>query len=274
MSEVIERLQEDLTRLTNEVSDVIHENANKDPKRFTTMRDLTAGTVARHIGLSMLPKHVKDAHVKGEIHFHDLDYHPYQPMTNCCLIDVGHMLQNGFIMGNAHVNPPQSIQTAAAQISQIIANVSSSQYGGCSIDRIDEVLSKFAHLNALKHRRNAEQFVTAAFGDDYVKRMTEKDIYDAMQSLEYEINTLYTSNGQTPFVTFGFGLGTDVYARMIQRAILSNRLVGLGKEKVTAIFPKLVFSIKDGINFKAEIQITILNSLHYNVLLRECIQTY
>lgn len=69
MSKIIERLQEDLSRLTDEESDVIHENANKDPKRFTTMRDLTAGTVARHIGLSMLPKHVKEAHVKGEIHF-------------------------------------------------------------------------------------------------------------------------------------------------------------------------------------------------------------
>ncbi|QNR08805.1 anaerobic ribonucleoside-triphosphate reductase [Macrococcoides canis] len=251
MSEVIERLQEDLTRLTNEVSDVIHENANKDPKRFTTMRDLTAGTVARHIGLSMLPKHVKDAHVKGEIHFHDLDYHPYQPMTNCCLIDVGHMLQNGFIIGNAHVNTPQSIQTAAAQISQIIANVSSSQYGGCSIDRIDEVLSRYAHLNALKHTRDAEQFVLPQLQEDYVMRMTEKDIYDAMQSLEYEINTLYTSNGQTPFVTFGFGLGTDIYAKMIQRAILNIRIEGLGKEKVTAIFPKLVFSIKDGVNLKS-----------------------
>ncbi len=251
MSKVIERLQEDLSRLTDEESDVIHENANKDPKRFTTMRDLTAGTVARHIGLSMLPEHVKEAHVKGEIHFHDLDYHPYQPMTNCCLIDIDHMLKNGFVIGNAHVNPPQSIQTAAAQISQIIANVSSSQYGGCSIDRIDEVLSKFAQINALNHKRNAEQFVTLHLQDDYVKRMTEKDIYDAMQSLEYEINTLYTSNGQTPFVTFGFGLGTDVYARMIQHAILSNRLAGLGKEKVTAIFPKLVFSIKDGVNFKA-----------------------
>ena len=87
------------------------------------------------------------AHQKGEIHYHDLDYHPYAPMTNCCLIDFQSMLTEGFKMGNADVESPKSIQTATAQISQIIANVASSQYGGCSCDRIDELLAPFAKLN-------------------------------------------------------------------------------------------------------------------------------
>ena len=78
----------------------------------------------------MLPKHVANAHQKGDIHYHDLDYSPYTPMTNCCLIDFEGMLRNGFKIGNAEVESPKSIQTATAQISQIIANVASSQYGG------------------------------------------------------------------------------------------------------------------------------------------------
>ncbi|MDG4813874.1 anaerobic ribonucleoside-triphosphate reductase, partial [Hydrogenovibrio sp. 3SP14C1] len=76
----------------------------------------------------------------------------------------------------------------------------------------------------------------------------EKECYDAFQSLEYEVNTLHTANGQTPFVTFGFGLGTSWEARLIQQSILKNRIAGLGKNRKTAVFPKLVFAIKQGLN--------------------------
>ena len=86
--------------------------------------------------------------------------------------------------------------------------------------------------------------------DAYAMARTEKECYDAFQSLEYEVNTLHTANGQTPFVTFGFGLGDSWQSRLIQRAILSNRIAGLGKNKKTAVFPKLVFAIKDGLNHK------------------------
>ncbi|WP_414045572.1 anaerobic ribonucleoside-triphosphate reductase [Macrococcus equi] len=244
-------LQESLNRLINKSPEIIHENANKDADVFNTLRDLTAGTVAKSIGLDMLPEHVRLAHENGDIHFHDLDYHPYMPMTNCCLIDIPGMLKSGFKIGNATVATPKSIQTAAAQIAQIIASVASSQYGGCSVDRIDEVLSPYAELNAMKHRKVAQQFIAETERDTYVHQMTAKDINDAIQSLEYEINTLYTSNGQTPFVTFGFGLGTDDFSVMIQRAILNTRIQGLGTQGATAIFPKLVFSLKDGINLKA-----------------------
>ena len=198
-----------ITNLLGKDSAVVNENANKDSDVFNTQRDLTAGAVGKAIGLKMLPPHVANAHQKGDIHFHDLDYSPYAPMTNCCLIDFTGMLSRGFRIGNADVEPPRSIQTATAQISQIIANVASSQYGGCSANRVDELLAPYAAENFAKHLADAERWI----GDEtqhrsFAEEKTRKDIYDAMQSLEYEINTLFTSNGQTPFVSLGFGLGT------------------------------------------------------------------
>ena len=220
-----------INKLMNKDQAVVNENANKDSNVFNTQRDLTAGIVGKSIGLKMLPPHVANAHQKGDIHYHDLDYHPYTPMTNCCLIDFKGMLNNGFKIGNAEVESPKSIQTATAQISQIIANVASSQYGGCSADRTDELLAPFAELNYQKHLQDAREWID---GEDrqeaYAKNKTKKDIYDAMQSLEYEINTLFTSNGQTPFTSLGFGLGTNWFEREIQRAILQIRINGLGSE--------------------------------------------
>ena len=237
-------------KLLNKDQAVVNENANKDSDVFNTQRDLTAGIVGKSIGLQMLPKHVANAHQKGDIHYHDLDYSPYTPMTNCCLIDFKGMLENGFKIGNAEVESPKSIQTATAQISQIIANVASSQYGGCSADRIDEVLAPYAEKNYQKHLKDAEEWVLPDKREDYAWKKTQKDIYDAMQSLEYEINTLFTSNGQTPFTSLGFGLGTNRFEREIQTAILNIRIKGLGSEHRTAIFPKLIFTLKRGLNLE------------------------
>ncbi|MDU5704655.1 MAG: anaerobic ribonucleoside-triphosphate reductase [Enterococcus faecalis] len=236
-------------KLINKDQTVVNENANKDSDVFNTQRDLTAGIVGKSIGLKMLPSHVANAHQKGDIHYHDLDYHPYTPMTNCCLIDFKGMLNNGFKIGNADVESPKSIQTATAQISQIIANVASSQYGGCSADRIDELLAPFAEPNYEKHLADAQEWIEGEERQKaFAQKKTKKDIFDAMQSLEYEINTLFTSNGQTPFTSLGFGLGTNWFEREIQRAILQIRINGLGIEKRTAIFPKLIFTIKRGVN--------------------------
>ncbi|KEQ43656.1 anaerobic ribonucleoside-triphosphate reductase [Streptococcus mitis] len=237
-------------KLLNKDQAVVNENANKDSDVFNTQRDLTAGIVGKSIGLQMLPKHVANAHQKGDIHYHDLDYSPYTPMTNCCLIDFKGMLENGFKIGNAEVESPKSIQTATAQISQIIANVASSQYGGCSADRIDEVLAPYAEKNYQKHLKDAEEWVLPDKREDYAWKKTQKDIYDAMQSLEYEINTLFTSNGQTPFTSLGFGLGTNRFEREIQKTILTIRIKGLGSEHRTAIFPKLIFTLKRGLNLE------------------------
>ncbi|MEW6875413.1 anaerobic ribonucleoside-triphosphate reductase [Trueperella pyogenes] len=246
-------IQHSVGKLLSRDKSVVNENANKDAAVFNTQRDLTAGSVAKAYALGhLLPRPVANAHIKGEIHFHDLDYNPFQPMTNCCLIDIPGMLTNGFQIGNARVESPKSINTATAQIAQIIANVASSQYGGTSVDRIDEVLAPYAQINFDKHMRDAEEWVAPERREEYALAKTKKDIYDAMQSLEYEINTLYTSNGQTPFVTLGFGLGEGLFEREIQKAILQVRIGGIGKDKHTAIFPKLVMGLRRGVNLDPE----------------------
>ncbi|MFZ8207770.1 anaerobic ribonucleoside-triphosphate reductase [Streptococcus pyogenes] len=241
-----------IDKLINKDQTVVNENANKDSDVFNTQRDLTAGIVGKSIGLKMLPSHVANAHQKGDIHYHDLDYSPYTPMTNCCLIDFKGMLANGFKIGNAEVESPKSIQTATAQISQIIANVASSQYGGCTADRIDEFLAPYAELNFKKHMADAKKWIVETKRESYAFEKTQKDIYDAMQSLEYEINTLFTSNGQTPFTSLGFGLGTSWFEHEIQKAILTIRINGLGSEHRTAIFPKLIFTVKRGLNLEPD----------------------
>ena len=240
-----------LIKLSQRDASIIHENANKDSEVFNTQRDLMAGTVGKTFGLKMLPPHVANAHLKGDIHYHDLDYHPYLPMTNCSLIDFKEMFEHGFKIGNADVESPKSIQTATAQMAQIIANVASSQYGGCSANRIDEVLAPYAKLNYEKHIQDAKKWVDGEEKQElYALEKTKKDIYDALQSLEYEINTLYTSQGQTPFTTLGFGLGMSLFEREIQKAILKVRIKGIGKEERTAIFPKLIFTLKRGVNLE------------------------
>ncbi|WP_334116242.1 anaerobic ribonucleoside-triphosphate reductase [Ligilactobacillus sp.] len=240
---------ERLTRLQKKDPTLVHENANKDSNVFNTQRDLTAGTVGKTLGLRLMPEHVAKAHLRGDIHYHDLDYTPWSPMTNCCLIDFREMLTNGFKIGNAEVESPHSIQTATAQMSQIIANVASSQYGGCSADRVDEVLEPFAMRNYEKHLAESKDYIENPEKQvEFARKRTKKDIYDAMQALEYEINTLFSSQGQTPFTTLGFGLGTSWISREIQKSILRIRIAGLGREKRTAIFPKLVFTLKKGLN--------------------------
>lgn len=240
-------------KLLDRDSTVVHENANKDSRVFSTQRDLTAGAVAKAIGLKMLPPAVANAHLRGDIHWHDLDYTPYMAETNCCLIDFKEMLTNGFCIGNAEVEAAHSIQVAVTQMTQIIANVASSQYGGCSSDRTDEVLAPFAEKNYQKHLAEATELTQDPdIAEAYAKRRTKKDIYDALQTLEYQVNTLYSTQGQTPFVTVGFGLGTSWIEREIQKDILKIRIAGLGKEKRTAIFPKLVFTLKKGLNMAPE----------------------
>lgn len=244
--------QNKLEQLFDRNSRIVHENANKDSHVFNTQRDLEAGVVSRALGLRMLPGIVAKAHLRGDIHWHDLDYSPVTPETNCCLIDFDEMFKHGFKIGNAWVSSPRSIQTATAQMSQIIANVASLQYGGCSANRIDQLLEPYAKLNYEKHMKDAEEWIVPEKREEFAREKTKKDIYDAMQALEYEINTLYSSQGQTPFTTINFGLGTSWIAREIQKAILKIRIKGLGKEHRTAIFPKLTFTIKRGLNLEPE----------------------
>lgn len=229
---------------------LLNENANKDGKVIPTQRDLLAGIVAKHYAKSyILPRDIVRAHDKGEIHYHDLDYAPFFPMFNCMLIDIKGMFTQGFKMGNAEIEEPKSISTATAVTAQIIAQVASHIYGGTTINGIDTTLAPYVTKSFEKHLKTAQQWGIAD-ADAYAKEQTGKECYNAFQSLEYEVNTLHTANGQTPFVTFGFGLGTDWQSRLIQESILKNRIAGLGKNRKTAVFPKLVFAIKDGLNHK------------------------
>lgn len=235
---------------SNEKYSDSNENANKDSGVLPTQRDLIAGEVSKYLALEeILPKDIANAHKEGLIHFHDLTYSPLGAHTNCCLVDLEGMLKNGFCLGNAEIESPKSITTAAAITAQIIAQVSSHQYGGTTINRIDEVLAPYVELSYQKHLNIALGY-DASDIDGYAEDMTQKEVYDAFQALEYEINTLHTANGQTPFVTLGFGLGESKFSRWIQEAILEVRLLGLGKYHKTAIFPKLVFTLKRGLNLE------------------------
>ncbi|USE03482.1 anaerobic ribonucleoside-triphosphate reductase [Vibrio sp. SCSIO 43133] len=233
-------------------ADLLNENANKDGKVIPTQRDLLAGIVAKHYAKTrILPRDVVQAHDEGDIHYHDLDYAPFFPMFNCMLIDLKGMLTHGFKMGNAEIDTPKSISTATAVTAQIIAQVASHIYGGTTINRIDEVLAPYVKASYDKHLQIAQEWDIHQ-PEAFAQARTEKECYDAFQSLEYEVNTLHTANGQTPFVTFGFGLGTSWESKLIQQSILKNRIAGLGKNSKTAVFPKLVFAVKDGLNHKSE----------------------
>ena len=130
LEKALPNLQAGIEHLLAQDKSVVNENANKDSRVFNTQRDLMAGVLAKSIGLALLPEAVAQAHQAGDLHIHDLDYQPYAPMTNCSLIDFKTMFEQGFTIGNAQVEPPRSINTATAQMAQIIANVASSQYGG------------------------------------------------------------------------------------------------------------------------------------------------
>ena len=200
---------------------LLNENANKDSKIIPTQRDLLAGVVAKHYAKQhILPKHISAAHERGDIHYHDLDYAPFFPMFNCMLIDIEGMMTNGFRMGNAEIETPKSITTAAAITAQIIAQVSSHIYGGTSINEIDRIHAPYVRKTFDKHLAQGLRWIgDESKAHEYAMEMTEKDCYDAYQALEYEVNTLHTANGQTPFVTFGFGLGTSWDERLVQKSI-------------------------------------------------------
>lgn len=245
-------LGESIKGLVQQTGDIVTENANKSAKLISTQRDLLAGIIAKQFARDfVLPKHITKAHEDGDIHYHDLDYSPFQPMTNCCLVDLKGMLSNGFRMGNAQIDTPKSIGVAATVTCQVIAQVACAQYGGTTIANLDQVLAPYVRMSYDKHMVIAREFGIQE-AERYAKERTEKDTYDAMQSIEYEVNTLYTTGGQAPFCTVSFGMGTSWESRLIQQSILKVRLKGIGKSETTAIFPKLVMFVEEGINLKPE----------------------
>lgn len=243
----------DINNLVN-MSDksITNENANKDAKVFPVQRDLMAGIVSKHFARhGYIPPHIMDAHDSGDIHFHDLDYSPFLPFTNCCLVDLKFLLKEGFKLGNAQIESPKSFGVACAIMAQITAQVASHQYGGTTFANIDQVLAPYAEKSWNKHLEIATSH--GIKGEDavkYAEDRTAKEIYDGIQAYEYEVNTLFTTNGQQPFVTVTFGMGRSWFEKAIQESILKVRIKGLGKDGITPVFPKLVMFLEEGLNLK------------------------
>lgn len=230
---------------------ILNENANKNAKIFPVQRDLLAGIISKHFAANFLPPSVVEAHNSGDIHFHDMDYSPFLPYVNCCLIDLKNMLGFGFKLGNAQIESPKSFAVACTVTSQILAQVASHNYGGSTFANIDQVLAPYAYKSHNKYLEEAHKYqIFNPIG--YARDKVIKEIYDGCQSLEYQINTLFSANGQFPFCTLTFGMGTDWLEVEIQKAILQVRIDGLGKEKLTSVFPKLIMFMEEGLNLNPE----------------------
>lgn len=233
--------------LDQSAEEFTRENANKPSQLVNTHRDLLAGILSKHVALSqILPKDVANWHTEGYGHIHDLDY-LVSPLTNCCLVNYRDMLENGFKIGNAKIEKPKSIGVATTVLTQIIQAVASSQYGGQTCAHIDEGLQQYAVASFNKNMMKTRGHLGCP-GRGQALEMTESDVYDAMQTLLYQVNTLMSVNGQSPFITISLGLDTSVFGRMITRNYLKVHKEGLGADKVTPVFPKVVFFLKEGVN--------------------------
>ena len=241
-------------------STILNENANIDGETNCAKRDFIASEICKQWALTrFLPKEIADAHIRGDIYIHDLGFSPAGGYINCCLVNVKDMLENGFTMGTAHITTPKSIRVATNVVSQIITAVSSQNYGGTTVNRVDEVLEPYVEKSYQTHLRNIRsdcEKLNVSIPEEKIielaEQRTDKECEDSFQQLEYSINCSHNSHAQVPFVTLGFGLGASKWARMIQKWILNTRLKGLGKERKTAIFPKLVFALKRGLNLNPE----------------------
>ena len=239
---------------------VIDENSNKDAKIVSTQRDLIAGEVSKDIARRLtIPTDIVQAHDSGAIHFHDMDY-IIQPMFNCCLVNLEDMLTNGTVINGKKIDPPKSFQVACTVTTQIIAQVASGQYGGQSINGIDRVLAPFVRKSFEKYYRSVVEEQKEVYGiepdlakaEEIAWKRTRKEIKDGIQTIQYQINTLMTTNGQAPFVTlflhFQPGFAYEQEAAYIQEEILRQRYEGIKNEQdvyVTPAFPKLIYVLDE-----------------------------
>jgi ribonucleoside-triphosphate reductase len=243
-----------LSLIKNANKDVMEENSNKNARTAATQRDLIAGEVSKDLTRRiLLPEKLSKAHDEGAIHFHDADYF-LQPIFNCCLINIGDMLDNGTVMNGKMIETPKSFQTACTITTQIIASVASSQYGGQSVNIAH--LGKYLRRTKDKYTRQCNE----EFGDS-LDEATKKSFVDmrvkealkaGVQTIQYQINTLMTTNGQSPFVTLFLYLDEkDEYIEenaMIIEEILKQRYEGIKNEKgvyVTPAFPKLIYVLDE-----------------------------
>ena len=243
-----------LSLIKNSNKDVMEENSNKNATVASTQRDLIAGEVSKDLTKRiLLPEKISKAHEEGVLHFHDSDYF-LQPIFNCCLINIQDMLDNGTVMNGKLIESPKSFQVACTVMTQIISSVASSQYGGQSVDI--RHLGKYLRKSYDKYKeRFVEQFgdrVSADVIEDMVKERVEDELRSGVQTIQYQINTLMTTNGQSPFVTLFLFLDEhDEYIEenaMIIEEILRQRLEGIKNEQgvyVTPAFPKLVYVLDE-----------------------------
>ncbi len=243
-----------LSLIKNRNKDVMEENSNKNATVASTQRDLIAGEVSKDLTRRvLLPEKISKAHDEGVLHFHDADYF-LQPIFNCCLINIKDMLENGTVMNGKLIESPKSFQVACTVMTQIIASVASSQYGGQSVDLIH--LGKYLRKSYEKYK---ERF-TKSFGDkvdeatleSMIQERLNDELRSGVQTIQYQINTLMTTNGQSPFVTLFLHLDpNDEYieenARIIVE-VLRQRIEGIKNEAgvyVTPAFPKLIYVLDE-----------------------------
>ena len=241
-----------LIRSTNK--DVMEENSNKNAVVASTQRDLIAGEVSKDLTKRiLLPEKVTKAHEEGVLHFHDADYF-LQPIFNCCLINIGDMLDNGTVMHGKLIESPKSFQVACTVMTQIIAAVASSQYGGQSVDISH--LGKYLRKSYNKFKKELQEEYENDLSSEMIESLVEKrvkaELSAGVQTIQYQINTLMTTNGQSPFVTIFLNLKKDdPYIKenaMIIEEILKQRIQGIKNEKgvyVTPAFPKLIYVLDE-----------------------------
>ncbi|WP_288798702.1 anaerobic ribonucleoside-triphosphate reductase [uncultured Megasphaera sp.] len=246
--------------LDNTNVDVLNENSNKNGHVVSTQRDLIAGEVSKDIARrKLIPADIVQAHDSGAIHFHDMDY-IIQPMFNCCLINLEDMLANGTVINGKRIDTPKSFQVACTVTTQIIAQVASGQYGGQSINGIDRILAPYVRKSFEKYMAAVVEEQQEVYGiepdmkkaEEIAWKRTRKEIKDGIQTVQYQINTLMTTNGQAPFVTLFMYFKPDYeYAKeaaLITEELLRQRIQGIKNEAdvyVTPAFPKLIYVLDE-----------------------------
>ncbi len=243
-----------MSLIKNSNKDVMEENSNKNAYIASTQRDLIAGEVSKDLTKRvLLPEKIIKAHEEGVIHFHDMDYY-LQSIFNCCLINIGDMLENGTVMNGKLIESPKSFQVACTVMTQIISAVASSQYGGQSVDI--RHLGKYLRKTRDKYERHYKEKYGNIISDEIRERFIDDRLRDELrsgvQTIQYQINTLMTTNGQSPFVTLFLNLDKDdPYIEenaMIIEEILKQRIEGIKNEKgvyVTPAFPKLIYVLDE-----------------------------
>ena len=243
-----------LSLIRNSNKDVMEENSNKNAVMAATQRDLIAGEVSKDLTRRIiLPEKISAAHDEGVLHFHDADYF-IQPIFNCCLINISDMLDKGTVMNGKMIESPKSFQVACTVMTQIIASVASSQYGGQSVDICH--LGKYLRRSYDKFKRNIMEVSGGKLDEETLENLVQErlraELQSGVQTIQYQINTLMTTNGQSPFVTLFLHLKEDdPYLKetaMIVEEILRQRLQGIKNDKgvyVTPAFPKLVYVLDE-----------------------------